>query len=307
MEIVKMMNGGDSKRYASNDNLGAVQVKTADYTILDYDQNGKIFSNRGASGSVTFTLPTARGGRWFIFLRVASQDMVMTATGGAKIDGGSANGSITISSGNNGLILASDGTDWFSVTPDNITLASFPQGTNGQLIVGATGAAPAYQTVSGDAALAANGALTVAAGAITESKLAVPTAFGLGAMRTARAKYDFAVDGGAQGAITPATNCTIPDNAIILFGLANSTTAVTGGGGATISLGTTAGSSATSLKNAEAIASFGADSLVALVPGMSAASAVKMTAAGQIKVTVGTANLTAGVIEITLLYIVAAA
>ncbi len=153
----------------------------------------------------------------------------------------------------------------------------------------------------------ADGIAVPTAASLTEAMLAAASGFGLGVLRTARAKYDFAVDGGAQGAITPATNSAIPDNAIILFGLANSTTAATSGGAATIAIGTTAGSSASSLKAAEAVATFGADALVALIPVMSAASAVKMSAAGQIELTVATADLTAGVIEITVVYIVAAA
>jgi hypothetical protein len=133
------------------------------------------------------------------------------------------------------------------------------------------------------------------------------TATGLGLLRTAKAKYDFAVDGGAQGEITLASNCTIPDNAIIIGGIINSTTACTSGGSATIAVGTSAGSSATSLKAATAVASYSADALLATVPVFTAASAVKMTAAGQVTVTVATADLTAGVIEITLVYFVAGA
>lgn len=42
--------------------------------------------------------------------------------------------------------------------------------TNGQLLIGATGADPAPQTVGGDATLAANGTLTIANGAVTAAK-----------------------------------------------------------------------------------------------------------------------------------------
>lgn len=131
--------------------------------------------------------------------------------------------------------------------------------------------------------------------------------FGLGgSLRMARAKYDFAVDGGgAPGLITPATNAIIPDNAIIIGGIANPTTALVGSS-TTIAIGTSAGSAANSLKAATAEATFSADALVALVPVFTAGSAVKMTAAGSITITTAVAALTAGVMEITVFYFVAA-
>jgi hypothetical protein len=131
--------------------------------------------------------------------------------------------------------------------------------------------------------------------------------FGTGTMLMARAQYSFARDGGAQGLITPAAayNTVIPDNAIILGGIINPTTAAVGAS-ATIAIGTSAGSSATSIKGATAVTSYTLDALVATVPVFTAATAVKMTAAGSITFTVATADLTAGVIEVTLLYFVAA-
>ena len=126
-------------------------------------------------------------------------------------------------------------------------------------------------------------------------------------LRMARAKYDFAVDGGgAPGLITPATNAVIPDNAIIVSGFANATTALVGSS-TTIAIGTSAGSAANSLKAATAEATFSADAIVALVPVMTAATAVKLSAAGSITLTTAVAALTAGVLEVTVFYYVAAA
>jgi hypothetical protein len=124
-------------------------------------------------------------------------------------------------------------------------------------------------------------------------------------LRVARAKYSFAVDSGAQGLITPADSDTIPDNAIIVGGTINSTTAVTSDGSATVSIGTSAGSSTTSIKAATAKASYSADAVLNAVPVF--ATPVKLTAAGTITFTIGTADLTAGVIEVFLFYVVAAA
>lgn len=140
---------------------------------------------------------------------------------------------------------------------------------------------------------------------VTEAKISASSGFGLGILRVARAKYSFAVDGGSVGTITPATNATIPDNAVIVGGTINSTTAATSGGAATISVGTSAGSSTTSLLAATGYASFSADAL--LNSAATFAAPVKLTAAGSITITVATAALTAGIIEITVLYFVAAA
>ena len=140
---------------------------------------------------------------------------------------------------------------------------------------------------------------------VTEAKISASSDSGLGVLRVARAKYDFGVDGGAQGAITPTINATLPDNAGIIGGTINSTTAATSGGSATVSVGTVSGSSATSLLDATAISSLTADAL--LNSKATFASPVKLTASSKIDITVGTADLTAGVIEITVLYFVAAA
>lgn len=139
---------------------------------------------------------------------------------------------------------------------------------------------------------------------VTEPKIAASSGFGLGLLRVARAKYDFAADGGEVSTITPATNATIPNNAVIVGGTINSTTAAIGAT-ATISVGTSAGSSAASLLAATGVASFSLDAL--LNSAATFAAPVKMTAAGSITITIATAALTAGVIEITVLYFVAAA
>lgn len=126
-----------------------------------------------------------------------------------------------------------------------------------------------------------------------------------GGIRVARAKYDFAVDGGVVSTITPTTNTTIPDNAIIIGGTINSTAEVTSGGSATISVGTSAGSGTASMIGLTAVASYSADATLNMVATF--AAPVKMTAAGSITVTVAVAALTAGTIEVNALYFVALA
>lgn len=119
----------------------------------------------------------------------------------------------------------------------------------------------------------------------------------------AKAIYNFAVDGGAQSTITPAQTVELPDNAVIVAGTVNSTTAVTSGGAATVAIGTSAGSSTTAILGATAKASLSADAVLNAVPVF--ATPVKLTANGKVTFTIGTADLTAGVIEVTLFYFVA--
>lgn len=119
----------------------------------------------------------------------------------------------------------------------------------------------------------------------------------------ARAKYDFAVAGGAISTIT--LNAILPDNAIVVGALINPTVAPVGAL-ATIAFGTLAGSSATSIKAATAIATYTLDAILPGTPVFTAASAFKMTAAGAITMTVAATALTAGVIEVTVFYYVAA-
>jgi hypothetical protein len=126
---------------------------------------------------------------------------------------------------------------------------------------------------------------------------------GNGVPRWVRSVYNFAVDGGAIAAIKPLQNGLIPANAIVYGGIINVTTALTSGGSATIAIGTDAGSSATSIKAATAVATYSAAAILATVPVWTAASAFKMSAAGNIIWTVATATLTAGVAEVTVFYI----
>lgn len=130
------------------------------------------------------------------------------------------------------------------------------------------------------------------------------TATGINNFQVAHAIYNFANDGGAVGAITPVLTAVIPANAILVGATVNPTTAVTSAGSATVSVGTTAGSSATSILAATAKASLTLDALINGVPVF--ATPVKMSAAGSVNITVGTATLTAGVIEIFVYYTVAA-
>ncbi len=123
--------------------------------------------------------------------------------------------------------------------------------------------------------------------------------------KVAFATYDFATQGGAQSTITLAGRGrnSIPANAIILGGTIDIKTALTSGGSATIALGTSAGSSATSLKAATAVASWTVGQL-AMIPVFTAATYLKLTAAGAITATIATADLTAGVFDVHVVFVV---
>lgn len=159
-------------------------------------------------------------------------------------------------------------------------------------------------TDAGVATIGDNKVLTqhILANNVTESKISAPGAYGLNVLRTAKAQYNFSADGGVVGTITPIFNATIPNDAIMVGGIVNSTSEVTSAGAATVSVGTSAGSSEASILGATAKGSFTLDAMLNSVATF--AAPVKMTAAGQITFTIATADLTAGVIEATVLYIV---
>ncbi len=65
-----------------------IEAVTSNRTLTQND-NGKLFTNRGATGSVTFTLPTpgaAYKGMFFDFFVVADYALVLSATEGIVAD-----------------------------------------------------------------------------------------------------------------------------------------------------------------------------------------------------------------------------
>lgn len=125
-------------------------------------------------------------------------------------------------------------------------------------------------------------------------------------IKVAHGRYSFAKDGGAISTIALFDGNgrnALPAGAVILGGTIDVITALTSGGSATIALGTSAGSSATALVGATAVASWTAGQL-ALTPVFTAATYVKLTAAGSLTATVATAALTAGVFEVHIVYVV---
>ena len=143
---------------------------------------------------------------------------------------------------------------------------------------------------------------SLGAGTVGDTQLVGTVNFGISALRVAHAIYDFSIDGGAIGAITPANTVALPSNAILVGGTINSTTAVTSAGAATVSIGTTTGSGAASILGVTAKATLSVDALINAA--VTFAAPVKMSSNGSINITVAAAALTAGIIEIFVVYYV---
>lgn len=219
---------------------------------------------------------------------------------------GGTTGVITINGGTSGS--ASISVPTVAGTPNNILLPT-TSGTANQLLQ-SDGANPQQMSwVGGGVTVGTCGAgdlsticqANVNANGLITGYNQVPLSSGAHFINlVCEAIYSFAVDGGAVSTITPVSTCTIPNKAIITGGTINSTTAVTSGGSATVSVGTSAGSSTTSILGATAKTSFTTNAL--LNSAATFAAPVKMSAAGSVTVTIGTAALTAGVIEILVHY-----
>ena len=109
--------------------------------------------------------------------------------------------------------------------------------------------------------------------------------------RVAYYEYDFAVDGGAVGDITLRGE-GLPEGAIVTDGKIHVLTAITSGGSATAALKI---ESAADVLTATAKTSFTLNAILDIVPVRTAATAIRVTAAGNKPVmTVAVAALTAG-------------
>ena len=125
----------------------------------------------------------------------------------------------------------------------------------------------------------------------------------LSSVQIAIATYDFAVDGGAISTITPSKGYNLPDNAIILDGMVDVITTLTSAGDlATIAIQTEA---ANDIVTAVAIGT-GTPwdaGLRAIIPLGTNTTAIKLTAARDIKIVIAVEALTAGKFHTILRYI----
>ena len=61
--------------------IRTTEAKTAAYTVVANTDNGKTFTNEGASGQVTFSLPAATVGQWYRFKVKATQELRIDPNG----------------------------------------------------------------------------------------------------------------------------------------------------------------------------------------------------------------------------------
>jgi hypothetical protein len=109
-----------------------VLAKTSAYTFNNSDW-GAIFTNRGATGSVTFTLPAVAGtpaGAYVIIYIVADFEVVVAATSGELVTfNNAAADTVTITEASEhigaGLTFICDGTSWLTLlhTEESQTVA----------------------------------------------------------------------------------------------------------------------------------------------------------------------------------------
>ena len=125
---------------------------------------------------------------------------------------------------------------------------------------------------------------------------------GFGALQVAKATYDFTVDGGAIGTITPASSPIIPIGAIVLGGILHASVAPTSGGGATLAFGLGSGAQAASLKAATAIATFVINTPVSVLPIWTSGH-FKVAADTKITMTIAAATLLTGKIDVHIVYV----
>lgn len=140
--------------------------------------------------------------------------------------------------------------------------------------------------------------------AIIEGADQVGNGLYMGEVKLARARYEFALDGGAVGDITLRGD-SIPSGAIITDALLHVDTALTSGGAATVAIKT---ESAADINAADAISGAPWSTTGAKRGDLTATTApVKTTAARSIVATVGTAALTAGKFSVVIMYVELAA
>lgn len=96
-----------------------VEAKTASYTITQAD-SGKVFTNRGDTDAITFTLPAVSAtytGVQVTFFAVAGQNLAVAGTAGELVTfNDAAANSVTFSTGSEiiggGMTALCDGTSW---------------------------------------------------------------------------------------------------------------------------------------------------------------------------------------------------
>lgn len=123
-----------------------------------------------------------------------------------------------------------------------------------------------------------------------------------GGLRIVRARYDFSVDAGAVGSIDLMRDADIPSGAVILGGFVEVLTVPTSGGAATLAI-TVEGAGDIVAAAAVSGAPWSTTGRKSVVPAFTGATSVKTTAARKIVATIAAATLTAGKLDVVLVYV----
>jgi hypothetical protein len=92
----------------------SIKVNADSPVTVTAAMSGTVFSNKGATGAVTFNLPTAAAGLYYTFVKFAAQDILIQAAAGDCIHSGTAAKIYQNVTGEiaNCTIHAIDATDW---------------------------------------------------------------------------------------------------------------------------------------------------------------------------------------------------
>jgi hypothetical protein len=121
-------------------------------------------------------------------------------------------------------------------------------------------------------------------------------------LKIVRGRYDFAVDGGAVGTIDLTAAADVPAGAVVLGGFVEVTTPPTSGGSATLAIQVEAAGD-TVAAAAVSAAPWSTAGRKSVIPVFTGASSLKTTTARKIQAVVATAALTAGVVDVVLVYL----
>lgn len=126
--------------------------------------------------------------------------------------------------------------------------------------------------------------------------------YSTGSVQVVRARYDFAVDGGAVGDIDLTSSAAVPKGAYIVGGWVEVDVAPTSGGAATVAVKV---EGAGDIVAAAAVsgAPWSSTGRKDIVPDSTGSTVVKTSAARKVTASVAVAALTAGAFDVVLLYI----
>lgn len=317
-------------------------AQTGLINVLRFDKNGDILEAEGpyaADSAFVGSKHFAKGCIWrntegttgtVLYINdgtAASSAFAGLSTGditsvvaGAGMTGGGTSGAVTLN------VIATDSTvtvaaDGIKVATGGITntevsasaaiaFSKLAALSDGNILVGSAGNVATSVNPSGDVDVSNTGAFTIAAGAVTNAKVADSTgASALGIRKSATVVYDFAVDGGVAGNIVLTGAPTIPDNAVVwLESYDVITTCTSATDAATIALGfATDGAISTAVAISAGANAWDAGAFAAGTGGTASPLPKKLTAARVPGLVVaGGENLTAGKIVFQLAYWVSA-